>query len=174
MRVAVESRITKNARRKKNGNPPQFPVCCARTDERTNERMSAEQSPYLIHPQCRGARARPTSLTATVSIFARQIWAFRFGWAHGHSAQPQPHSLPRPTGRLQRACVLSRLLFPDQCDHPCVPDFNSHGILTVVTSSQSGRISQARDFGNPEEPRMCMVVIHTHAKSCLLSFARFT
>ena len=116
------------------------------TNERTNERMSPKQrraSEPISHPSAMPTAPEPPSPTAMVSIFARQIWLFDSG---GHT--PQSHtSDQQPTDRLgdrERPPIFSP-------DRPRVPDFNSHGILTVVTSSQSGGISQAWDLENCKE-----------------------
>ena len=68
------------------------------TNERTNERMSPEQtqSEPISHPSAMPTAPEPPSPTAMVSIFARQIWLFDSG---GHT--PQSHtSHQQPTDRL--------------------------------------------------------------------------
>ena len=124
MRVAVESRITKNARRKKNGNPPQFPVCCARTDERTNEQMSAEP---ISHPSAMPRRARAPDVADSNGIHLCQT---NLGFSIRMGTQPQRtatatlppeanrptaegmRSQPSPIPRSMRSSLRPRFQFP--------------------------------------------------------------
>ena len=155
--VAVESRITENARRRME-NPPQFPVRCSRT-KRTNERMSPTaraQNPYLIHPQCRTNAAPDPTLTAMVSIFARQIWLFDSGVRAGTQLLH-----PRRTGR-ERACVFGCLLHIRPI-RSGAPDFHSHGIqLSHQVSRGVGSVKQ-RISGIPKD-RAGARWISTHMK----------
>ena len=130
------------------------------TNERTNERMSPEQtqSEPISHPSAMPTAPEPPSPTAMVSIFARQIWLFDSG---GHT--PQSHTSDQQPTRLgdrERPPIFSP-------NRPRVPDFNSHGILTVVTSSQSGGISEDGIYRIPRSCVAQLVSILRNAMSSL-------
>ena len=157
--VAVESRITENARRRME-NPPQFPVRCSRT-KRTNERMSPTaraQNPYLIHPQCRTSAATGPDTDSNGIHLCQTTLAFRFGCSAGHTIT---RTQPRRTGR-ERACVFGCLLHIRPI-RSGAPDFHSHGIqLSHQVSRGVGSVKQ-RISGIPKD-RAGARWISTHMK----------
>ena len=83
------------------------------TNERTNERMSPEQtqSEPISHPSAMPTAPEPPSPTAMVSIFARQIWLFDSG---GHT--PQSHtSEPTTDLEIERGLPILSPIDPAPC-----------------------------------------------------------